>query len=975
LRPESAREKGLDGRRGAIVRVIDKNMLVFDPSDNIEITSPHKRRALGVRRGKDLRFAFDRVFDENSTQMEVYHDTARNLLEGVMDGYNATVFAYGATGAGKTYTMMGNDSSGPGVLVLTMIDLFNMIEANKAEKQYKVAVSFLEVYNETLRDLLANPSEKPQPLELREDKIKGVSVAGLSQHFPENADEVLELVKRGTANRTQFGTAANVASSRSHAVFQIIVEQTDRTANIQTDVKVGKLSLIDLAGSERASVTKNRGARLVEGANINKSLLALANCINALGKNKGKGYVPYRNSKLTRLLKDSLGGNCRTVMIANISPNSCCYEDTYNTLKYANRAKNIKTSVVKNVHNVNFHITKYTKIIDELRSEVSELKRKLAIKTAEAEQQSASHLAEFEKERASVYNIRETMTKVYQEQLKDRRTLMEIEENDRQNALKVMSIRNEISRWKREHPEVPFEEMPLRIHTLHKDADSLLHCTKQYIRQKEKIRANLQSNIANTKSLQEKALLAVKNEDLRQIIDLQARIHDIEVMNLDLERMAQHHRAREQHLKLIVEDTQYSTNKIQETLHLLFDHLRNVNGVTPELEMQYNISLMHCAFLSENMNGSISECEHQSSPSSPISRLNSSVVHEALKTPTNINVPGARKRKLRFGESPHSQKHSVFQLSVPNSPMRTSPSPTQKQKKLRIHSANSPGNASPRGTARPIPEIPILSLEQLARDLPDKNSINYPMDISDDGCAEFDEAAISSNQNSPRDFSPRGSPRSGFSSADSNSSILNRSVTVASDPLKEKFQQFEDFVHMNNSARNHKNKLKTKQAATFKRIIPTDAWGEKHMPVQLQRKLEEPKKANANTGSKRVKFVLPLEGLQASSVHHHISQSPNDNSSANARLLANNLPSYMQSTASAQNRVSHTLRPRSVTQLNHSFDSAMLPLNIKNKENANSQAQGFSLNIPAKNVQNHPINKMKKSSKNGLKQTPVSART
>lgn len=166
----------------------------------------------------------------------------------------------------------------------------------------------------------------------------------------------------GNGNRTTESTDANEASSRSHAVFQIKVSHRSKASGIRAEVSVGKLSLIDLAGSERASKTNNRGIRMIEGANINRSLLALGNCINALHDNQMRNkenYIPYRDSKLTRLLKDSLGGNCRTVMIANIGGGHSSFEETHNTLKYANRAKNIKTSVTKNTSNVEYHVSQY----------------------------------------------------------------------------------------------------------------------------------------------------------------------------------------------------------------------------------------------------------------------------------------------------------------------------------------------------------------------------------------------------------------------------------------------------------------------------------------------------------------------------------------------------------------------------------------------------------------------------------------
>ncbi|NXA56020.1 KI18B protein, partial [Nothocercus julius] len=317
-------------------------------------------------RGKDLTFVFDRVFGEGATQEEVFQHTTRNLLDGVLSGYNCSVFAYGATGAGKTYTMLGSEKS-PGIMYLTMVELYKRIEARKDEKSCEVLVSYQEVYNEQIHDLL----EPKGPLAIREDPEKGVVVQGLSFHQPKSAEQLLEMLARGNKNRTQHPTDANATSSRSHAVFQIYVKQQDRVVGLTQDLQVAKMSLIDLAGSERASVTKARGERLREGANINRSLLALINVINALADAKSKkSHVPYRDSKLTRLLKDSIGGNCRTVMIAAVSPSALAYEDTYNTLKYANRAKDIKLALKSNVLSLDCHISKYAVICEQLKAEV-----------------------------------------------------------------------------------------------------------------------------------------------------------------------------------------------------------------------------------------------------------------------------------------------------------------------------------------------------------------------------------------------------------------------------------------------------------------------------------------------------------------------------------------------------------------------------------------------------------------------------
>lgn len=192
----------------------------------------------------------------------------------------------------------------------------------------------------------------------------------------EQVQEVMDMIVRGNEYRTMSPTEANATSSRSHAVLQINVSSKDRNASVNEPHTMATLSIIDLAGSERASATKNRGERLIEGANINKSLLALGSCINALCDPRKRNHVPYRNSKLTRLLKFSLGGNCRTVMIVCVSPSSAHFDETQNTLRYANRAKNIQTKVTKNVFNVNRHVKDYLKKIDEQRQLIEELMKK-----------------------------------------------------------------------------------------------------------------------------------------------------------------------------------------------------------------------------------------------------------------------------------------------------------------------------------------------------------------------------------------------------------------------------------------------------------------------------------------------------------------------------------------------------------------------------------------------------------------------
>uniref|UniRef100_A0A2K6EW08 Kinesin-like protein n=1 Tax=Propithecus coquereli TaxID=379532 RepID=A0A2K6EW08_PROCO len=382
VRPPTPRE--LDSQRRPVVQVVDERVLVFNPEEPDGGFPGLKWGSIQdgpKRKGKDLTFVFDRVFGEAATQQDVFQHTTHGILDGFLQGYNCSVFAYGATGAGKTHTMLGREGD-PGIMYLTTVELYRRLEALQEEKRFEVLISYQEVYNEQIHDLL----EPKGPLAIREDPDKGVVVQGLSFHQPASAEQLLEMLTRGNRNRTQHPTDANAASSRSHAIFQIFVKQQDRVPGLTQAVQVAKMSLIDLAGSERASSTGTKGERLREGANINRSLLALINVLNALADAKGrKTHVPYRDSKLTRLLKDSLGGNCRTVMIAAVSPSSLAYEDTYNTLKYADRAKEIRLSLKSNVISLDCHISQYATICQQLQAEVAALRKKLQVYEAGAQ--------------------------------------------------------------------------------------------------------------------------------------------------------------------------------------------------------------------------------------------------------------------------------------------------------------------------------------------------------------------------------------------------------------------------------------------------------------------------------------------------------------------------------------------------------------------------------------------------------------
>ncbi|NXU26148.1 KIF19 protein, partial [Thalassarche chlororhynchos] len=358
IRPMSTAELA-EGAR-PIAHRVDKQVVVLrdpleDPDD-----------VLRASRSREKSYVFDVAFDSMATQETVYRATTRGLIAGIISGYNATVFTYGPTGCGKTYTMLGTEGE-PGICARMLGDLFQAIEDTSGDMEYEVSMSYLEIYNEMIRDLL-NPSLGC--LQLREDASGTVQVAGITEVSAINAEEVMQLLVRGNRQRTQEPTAANRTSSRSHAVLQVAVRQQRRGRGLHR----GRLFMIDLAGSERAAQTQNRGQRMKEGAHINRSLLALGNCIKALSDQASTKYINYRDSKLTRLLKDSLGGNSRTVMIAHISPASTAFEESRSTLAYAHRAKSIRTTVRHNLLSVSYRVAQYGSVTADLCRDIQRLK-------------------------------------------------------------------------------------------------------------------------------------------------------------------------------------------------------------------------------------------------------------------------------------------------------------------------------------------------------------------------------------------------------------------------------------------------------------------------------------------------------------------------------------------------------------------------------------------------------------------------
>ncbi|CAO2601218.1 Kinesin-like protein KIF21A, partial [Lemmus lemmus] len=357
--------------------------------------------------GKDKAFTFDYVFDIDSQQEQIYTQCIEKLIEGCFEGYNATVFAYGQTGAGKTYTMgTGFDvnilEEEQGIISRAVKHLFKSIEEKKSTAikngvpppEFKVNAQFLELYNEEVLDLFdttrdIDAKNKKSNIRIHEDSTGGIYTVGVTTRTVNTESEMMQCLKLGALSRTTASTQMNVQSSRSHAIFTIHVCQTRVCPQIEaenaTDNKMisessqmnefetltAKFHFVDLAGSERLKRTGATGERAKEGISINCGLLALGNVISALGdKSKRATHVPYRDSKLTRLLQDSLGGNSQTIMIACVSPSDRDFMETLNTLKYANRARNIKNKVMVNQDRA-------SQQINALRSEITRLQMEL----------------------------------------------------------------------------------------------------------------------------------------------------------------------------------------------------------------------------------------------------------------------------------------------------------------------------------------------------------------------------------------------------------------------------------------------------------------------------------------------------------------------------------------------------------------------------------------------------------------------
>ena len=466
---------------------------------------------------KENSFGFDKVFSESRGNEGIYEEEIKTLVQDVCQGMNGTCFAYGMTGAGKTHTMLGTTAqikSEKGLVYIAVDDCISLMSQKRVDFQLKL--SYLEIYNEHVRDLL-NTGEN---LMVIEDPLKGIVIPNLKEFLVTSSSSAKELIDLGNTIRVMASTSANQFSTRSHAVLQLVLTQTAKEKSLANTQILSKLCLIDLAGSERAASTENRGQRMVEGANINRSLLALGNCINILSDSNKRGkFVPYRDSKLTRILKESLGGNTQTVMIACISPANSALEETLNTLRYAERARNIKNKVVQNTKEVEVHVSEYKEIISSLKNEIEFLKGQIKSSDEVSVDKEVKYTNEEDLE-----DISQKIMVNFEEHWEIKKSIREIEILNEENTAKMKKLLSMYQSGQLDNKEL-------------RNLKHELIFLKQNIRENEEARSELLENLymnLKAKTNLQQSMSVLKKDDKKEILELQIMLRNLKLEALDL---------------------------------------------------------------------------------------------------------------------------------------------------------------------------------------------------------------------------------------------------------------------------------------------------------------------------------------------------------------------------------------------------------------------------------------------------------
>lgn len=538
----------------------------------------------------DRAFMFDKVFGPTSQQKDLYDQSVSPIVFEVLEGYNCTIFAYGQTGTGKTYTMEGGARKkngdfpvDAGVIPRAVRQIFNILELQNAE--YSMKVTFLELYNEEITDLLApeecskfTDDKSKKPIALMEDGKGGVFVRGLEEEIVYSANEIYKILEKGSAKRRTAETLLNKQSSRSHSIFSITIHIKECTPEGEEMIKCGKLNLVDLAGSENISRSGAREGRAREAGEINKSLLTLGRVINALVEHSG--HIPYRDSKLTRLLRDSLGGKTKTCIIATISPSIHCLEETLSTLDYAHRAKNIK-----NKPEINQKMMK-SAVIKDLYSEIDRLKQEVYA----AREKNGIYIPRdrYLLEEAEKKAMAEKIERMELETESKEKQLMEVQELYNSQLLLAAEMSNKLERTEKkleetEHSLFDLEEKHRQANATIKEKEflisNLLKSERVLVDRAFEIRAELENAASDVSGLFAKIERKDKIEDENRILiqNFQSQLsQQLEALHKAVAASVTH---QEDQLKNMEEDMQSfvsTKSEVTEQLQKRLGRLRDV---------------------------------------------------------------------------------------------------------------------------------------------------------------------------------------------------------------------------------------------------------------------------------------------------------------------------------------------------------------------------------------------------------------
>jgi hypothetical protein len=540
-RPLNSKEKQAGNTEVVTVDSQSNQVMVRDPKEPDSV--------------KPKCFTFDYAYGQTSTQKQVYDQCASGIVASVLEGYNGTIFAYGQTGTGKTHTMDGdrNSSTQKGVMPRSFEHIFTVIKGTEG-KQYLVRCSMLELYNEEIIDLLSKSDEK---LKIRRTPEGVVLVDGLSNHEVKDASDCLKLLDKGAANKAVAATDMNDRSSRSHCIFTVVVECSEPREDGEAHITRGKLNLVDLAGSERQKKTNATGKQFKEACNINLSLVVLGSVIQALVE-KNASHVPYRNSKLTILLEDSLGGNAKTMMFAAIGPADYNYDETKNTLMYADRAKRIKNAPKINENPKDAKIREMQEEIEKLKQKLVEgLKgmqgvnlsalmakggsghdeelKMLELKVREEEEELEREAEAERKKISEMQNIDKRKREEMLNSLKQKQDLIEKERRDKENIIRELKEKEErvlVGSKKNEEDMLRYNQ---ELESMKREMEE--KARRQEAMQKEIANAQVMAAELNDKMASNKGSMRVKQQNLERL-----RLA-IEQRSGELDRMRDDHEA------------------------------------------------------------------------------------------------------------------------------------------------------------------------------------------------------------------------------------------------------------------------------------------------------------------------------------------------------------------------------------------------------------------------------------------------